>query len=109
VLAAIGIYAVVAYTVSRRTREIGVRLALGATPSALVAAILNDTLKIVASGALVGWALALLINLHLVRGPLYLSVFGGVPLLLMLVAAIACWVPARRAANVDPVLALRHE
>jgi len=109
VLAAIGIYAVVAYTVSRRTREMGVRLALGATPAGLVRAILADTLRIVASGATVGWALAFGINLHLVRGPLYLSVFGGVPLLLMLVAAFACWLPARRAATVDPMLALRHE
>jgi putative ABC transport system permease protein len=109
VLAAIGIYAVVAYTVSRRTREMGVRLALGATPSGLVAAILADTLKIVAGGAMVGWAFAFIINLHLVREPAYLSVFGGIPLLLMLVAALACWLPARRAATVDPMLALRHE
>ena len=109
VLAAIGIYAVVAYTVSRRTREMGVRLALGATPTGLVAAILADTLRVVASGAMVGWGLAFGINLHLVRGPLYPSVFVGVPLLLMLVAGFACWIPARRAAAVDPMLALRHE
>jgi predicted permease len=109
VLAAIGIYAVVAYTVSQRTKEIGVRLALGATPAGLVAAILGDTFRVVAAGALVGWAIAFVIDLHLVRAPIYLSVFGGVPLLLMIVAGVACWVPARRAANVDPMLALRHE
>ena len=108
-LAAIGIYAVVAYTVSQRTKEIGVRLALGATADGLVRRMLAETLRVVGAGAAVGWALALLINLHLVRGPLYLSVFVGVPALLMSVAAIACWVPARRAATVDPMVALRQE
>ena len=108
-LAAIGIYAVVAYSVSQRTKEIGVRIALGATPNGLVRRILAETLRVVATGAMVGWAIAIFINLHLVRGPIYLSVFGGVPALLLLVAAIACWVPARRAATVDPMVALRQE
>src|SRR5262245_46079478 len=108
-LAAIGIYAVVAYTVSQRTKEMGVRLALGATVNGLVGSILADTLRVVSAGAMAGWAIALIINLHLVRGPIYVSVFVGVPLLLMLVAALACWVPARRAATVDPMIALRQE
>jgi macrolide transport system ATP-binding/permease protein len=108
-LAAIGIYAVVAYTVSQRTKEIGVRLALGATANGVVRRILAETLRIVATGALIGWALFLAVELHLVRGPIYLSVFIGVPLLLMVVAALACWVPARRAATVDPMVALRQE
>jgi len=108
-LAAIGIYAVVAYTVSQRTTEIGVRLALGATASRVVAQIVGDSLRVVSAGAIVGWALAVVVNLHLVRGPIYLSVFGGVPLLLLLVATFACWLPARRATTVDPLVALRHE
>src|SRR5262245_17192233 len=108
-LAAIGIYAVVAYTVSQRTKEIGVRLALGATANGLVRRILAETLRVVGAGALAGWGIAVLIKLHLVRGPFYLSVFVGVPLLLMLVASFACWVPARRAAAVDPMVALREE
>jgi predicted permease len=108
-LAAIGIYAVVAYAVSQRTTEIGVRLALGATARRVVSQIVGESLRIVAVGAMVGWALAVMINLHLVRGPIYLSVFGGVPLLLMGVAAIACWLPARRASSVDPIVALRQE
>jgi hypothetical protein len=108
-LAAIGIYAVVAYSVSQRTTEIGVRLALGASAERVVTQILRETLRVVIAGATVGWAIALVIDLHLVRGPIYLSVFVGVPALLLLVAAIACWVPARRAATVDPMVALRQE
>jgi predicted permease len=109
VLAAIGIYAVVAYSVSQRTTEIGVRLALGATARRVVSQIVGDSLRVVAAGAMVGWALAVAVNLHLVRGPIYLSVFGGVPLLLLTVAAVACWLPARRATEVDPIVALRQE
>jgi predicted permease len=108
-LAAIGIYAVVAYSVSQRTTEIGVRLALGATARRVVSQIVGESLRIVSVGAMVGWALAVMINLHLVRGPLYLSVFGGVPLLLVCVATLACWLPARRATRVDPIVALRQE
>ena len=108
-LAAVGIYAVVAYTVSQRTTEIGLRLALGATARRVVAQIVGDCLRVVSAGAIVGWAVVVFINLHLVRGPIYLSVFGGVPLLLLLVAAFACWLPARRATTVDPLVALRHE
>jgi predicted permease len=108
-LAAIGIYAVVAYAVSQRTTEIGVRLALGATAGRVVSQIVGESLRIVAVGAMAGWALAVMINLHLVRGPIYLSVFGGVPLLLLAVAAFACWLPARRASSVDPIVALRQE
>ncbi len=108
-LAAIGIYAVVAFAVSQRTTEIGVRLALGATRGVVVRHIVSDSLRGVAAGAVVGWALAFVIDLHLLRGQMYLSVFAGVPAILMLVAAVACWVPARRAAAVDPLVALRHE
>jgi ABC-type antimicrobial peptide transport system permease subunit len=108
-LAAIGIYAVVAYSVSQRTKEIGVRLALGATAQRVVSQIVSESLRVVAAGALVGWAIAIMIALHLVRGPIYLSVFAGVPALLLLVAAAACWLPAQRATQVDPVVALRQE
>ena len=108
-LAAIGIYAVVAYSVSQRTKEIGVRLALGATAQRVVSQIVSENLRVVAAGALVGWAIAVMIALHLVRGPIYLSVFARVPALLLLVAAAACWLPAQRATQVDPVVALRQE
>jgi ABC-type lipoprotein release transport system permease subunit len=108
-LASMGIYAVVAYSVSRRTAEIGVRLALGATSRRVLTHIVGESLRIVASGAVVAWVFAVLIKMHLVRGPMYLSVFVGVPALLLLVAAGACWLPAWRATRIDPVAALRQE
>ena len=109
VLAAIGIYAVVDFTVSRRTTEIGVRLALGATAQRVMRQIVVESLFVVATGAMAGWAIAFLVDLHLLRGVMYLSIFAGVPVILMTVATIACWVPARRAALVDPLAALRAE
>jgi ABC-type antimicrobial peptide transport system permease subunit len=108
-LAAIGIYAVVAYAVARRTTEIGVRVALGATRTGVVAQIVRETLRVVVAGALAGWLIALVIDLHLVRGSIDLPVFLGVPVILLLVATIACWLPAQRATRIDPIVALRHE
>jgi predicted permease len=109
VLAAIGIYAVVAYAVSQRTVEIGVRLALGATAHRVVSQIVGESLRIVAAGALVAWAIALFIDLHFVRGPVDVAVFAGVPAVLLLVATFACWLPARRATRVDVMTALRTD
>jgi predicted permease len=110
VLAAIGIYAVVAYTVSHRTAEIGVRIALGATGARVVRQIVRETLEVVGIGATIGWALAFIVAIHLMRGaPINLTILLGVPAVLMLVAAGASWLPARRAARVDPVVALRAE
>ena len=108
-LAAIGIYAVVAYSVSLRTTEIGVRLALGATARRVVAQFVRETLGVIGLGALVGWAVALVIAMDFVHGSIDVTVFAGVPAILLLVAAIACWVPARRAASVAPIAALRQE
>ncbi len=110
VLAAIGIYAVVAYSVAHRTTEIGVRLALGATPRRVVWQVVRESLTVIAAGAAVGWAAVYMVNIHINRGaPFDRGSFVGVPLLLLAVAAIACWIPARRAATVDPVIALRQE
>ena len=107
-LAAIGIYAVVAYTVSHRTAEIGVRIALGATTGKVVRQIVRETLRVVGVGALIGLTLAFLVAIHAMRGaPINLVIFLGVPAILMIVAAGASWVPARRASRVDPVVALR--
>ena len=109
-LAAIGIYAVVAYTVSHRTNEIGVRIALGATTGRVVRQIIRETLRVVGIGATVGWAMAFIVAIHVMRGaPINLVIFVGVPMVLMVVAAGASWLPARRASKVDPVVALRAE
>ena len=108
VLAAIGIYAVVAYTVSHRTAEIGVRIALGATAGNVVRQILRETLRVVGIGAMIGLLMAFLVAIHAMRGaPINLTIFLGVPAVLMLVATGASWIPARRASRVDPVVALR--
>jgi len=109
-LAAVGIYAVVSYAVARRTREIGVRLAFGATSSRVVLQIIRENLGAIAQGIAVGWLLALLISLHAFPNSSFNSgVFLGVPALLLAVATLACWLPARRASQIDPMAALRHE
>jgi predicted permease len=109
VLAAIGIYAVVGYTVSLRTTEIGVRVALGASARRVVGQFVGESLVVIGVGGLVGWTIAAAIAILGSSTARDLPVFIGVPLLLLLVASIASWLPARRAALVDPVVALRHE
>jgi predicted permease len=110
VLAAIGIYAVVAYSVAQRTTEIGVRLALGGGAARIVRGIVGETMRVVGIGAFAGWAIAMVVALHLARrGSLGAPVVVGVPAMLLAVAAGACWLPARRAARIDPVAALRDE
>jgi putative ABC transport system permease protein len=107
-LAAIGIYAVVAYNVSQRTAEIGVRMALGATGATVVSQIIRENLLVVLGGAAVGWALVAYVYTRFLRGDLDLMAFVVVPTMLIAVAAAACWIPARRASRVDPVVALRE-
>jgi predicted permease len=108
VLAAVGIYAVVSYTVSQRTTEIGVRLALGATPRGVVAQFVGESLVVIGVGALAGWAIALSAVI-VYGGAIDVLTFAGVPALLMAVATAACWLSARRAARCDPMAALRHQ
>jgi predicted permease len=108
-LAAIGIYAVVAYTVAHRTTEIGVRLALGATARRVVAEIVSQSFRVIVIGAAAGWIVVLGLDRHIIPGrPIDLVAFVGVPVILLLVATLACWLPARRATRVDPVVALRQ-
>ncbi len=107
VLAAIGVYAVVAYTVSLRTSEIGVRSALGATSRRLIAEIVGENVGTVLVGALIGWLAAFVVALDFAPRMIAPSIFAGVPALLLVVAAFAAWIPARRAARVDPMTALR--
>jgi ABC-type antimicrobial peptide transport system permease subunit len=108
-LAAIGIYAVVAYAVSLRTTEIGVRLALGATTGRVVAQFVGEHLLVVGVGALAGWVAAFAAVVAVLAIPFDAAVFAGVPAVLLTVAAAAAWWPARRVSRVDPMLALRAE
>ncbi len=113
-LAALGIYGVLAYSVSRRTREIGVRMALGARIADVLSLVMRQGLALVAFGLALGLAGALVLT-RLLRGFLYeISAldpltFACAVFLLAAVSLLACWLPARRAARVDPMVALRHE
>jgi predicted permease len=109
-LVSIGIYAVVAYSVARRTAEIGVRMAVGATPRGVVWHIVREALIPIGIGALAGWVLAIGIDRHLFRvGFDNWPVLIGVPVVLLGVALLSSWLPARRATRVDPLVALRQE
>lgn len=113
-LAVIGLYAVNAYTVARRTREIGIRMALGADASTTMGMILREGLKVTAVGVGVGLVLAIAVSQAL-TGFLYdlraidPLVLGTAPVVLGLVSLAACYLPARRAARVDPTIALRYQ
>ena len=114
VLAMLGIYGVVSYTVHQRSREIGVRMALGATETDVQHMILAQGMRLVAIGLAIGIAIALLSSelvskLLLVVSPRDAVTFILVPAVLALVAILACWLPAHRAARIDPSVALRSE
>jgi hypothetical protein len=109
-LAAIGIYAVVSYAVSKRTKEIGLRLAFGATSGGVVLQIIRENLGVISAGAAIGWVVALAISVRAgAKSGVNLPVFIAVPALLLGLATLACWIPARRASRIDPMAALRHE
>ena len=116
-MAAIGIFGLLSHIVARRTHEIGIRLALGSKPSQIMRLVLHGGMTIVA----IGTAAGLLASLALPKlvaasfqsqdfGTLHRTlVFAGGPIVLLLVAAVACYIPARRAMRVDPMVALRYE
>ncbi len=114
VLAAIGIYGVMAYGVTQRFHEIGVRMALGAEPSDVLKMVVTDGMKLAVAGLLIGIVGAALLSRYL-ESQLYgikttdPFTYAGVALGLAAVAAAACYFPARRATKVDPISALRHD
>jgi putative ABC transport system permease protein len=114
VLAAVGIYGVMAFVVGQRTREMGIRVALGAHPREVVTLVLREALVLAAAGVGAGAAAALIISRYL-SGMLFEvratdpGTYAGIAVLLTVTAAVAAWRPARRAAAVDPILALRAD
>jgi macrolide transport system ATP-binding/permease protein len=116
-LAAIGLYGVIAYAVNQRTQEMGIRLALGASPGSLLGMIVGQGMKLTGIGLAIGLVLALgafgsigaMRSLLPGISPLDPMTFIGVPVVLALIALVAAWIPARRAGRIDPLVALRVE
>jgi putative ABC transport system permease protein len=113
-IAGIGMFALLAFQVARRTNELGVRLALGATRSSMVILVFRDVLWMLVPGIAIGAAVAFSLT-RLVRGILFgltstdPRVFAMAAAVLTVAAAVAAWLPAQRAARIDPVVALRHQ
>ncbi|MGH9791980.1 MAG: FtsX-like permease family protein, partial [Candidatus Acidiferrales bacterium] len=114
VLAIVGVYGVVSYTASRRTHEIGVRLALGAQRGHILKLVVGQGLLLVSIGVVLGLALSFALSRFM--GNLLFGIsahdpvtFAAVALLLASIGLIACWIPAQRATRVDPMIALRYE
>jgi ABC-type antimicrobial peptide transport system permease subunit len=113
-LASAGVYSVIAYSVTQRTREIGIRMALGSQNSGVLRLLLREGMRLVGAGLAIGLLASIggsrllakfLYGLNALDG----LAFVGVSVLLAAVALLACWIPARRAIRVDPMVALRYE
>ena len=113
-LGAVGIYGVISYSVAQRSREIGIRMALGARRQEVLLLVVGQGAKLALAGVAIGIAGGLMLT-RLMSGLLYgvqatdPLTYGAVAILLMLVALAACFLPARRAMRVDPMVALRYE
>ena len=113
-LASVGLYGVMSFVITRRTREIGIRMALGAQPRDVLRLMLNQGLRLITVGVVIGLAGGALISRLLAvvlvdLSPLDPVAFGSVSVFLVAVGLISCWIPARRATKVDPLVALRYE
>ena len=113
-LSAVGLYSVMAYVVSQRTREVGIRMALGANRTDVLKMITRQGMRLAAVGLVLGFLLALalaqvLSSLLIGISGYDVTTFVVVPTLLAAVALVACYLPARRATKVDPLIALRYE
>ena len=114
ILAAVGVYGVLSYSVNQQTHEIGIRMALGAQRGSVLTMVVGQGLKLAAAGLAVGfigaWAAMRVLSSLLFDVSTHDPVtFGGVSLVLLTVAVLACFIPARRATRVDPIIALRYE
>jgi len=113
-LACIGLYGIVSYTVAARTREIGIRMALGALPGSVYRMVIGQGMRLALTGIMLGLSSALFVSRALTSLLFGISgadslVYAGVSLLMVSVALAACYLPARRAARVDPMIALHYE
>src|SRR6266699_7290984 len=114
ILAVVGMYGVIAQSVGQRTREIGIRFALGASRRSILAVVLHEGLSLTTVGLLIGVGASVGLTRYLQRllfevEPLDPIVFAAVSILMLLVAAAACAAPAARAARVDPAVILKEE
>jgi putative ABC transport system permease protein len=113
-LAAVGIYGVISYSASQRTREIGIRMALGAKPGDIFKAVIAQGMLLVVIGIAIGCAVAIWLT-NLIRGLLFgitptdITAFAITAAVLLAVALVASWLPAQRAMKIDPLLAIRNE
>src|SRR4030095_4413784 len=109
-----GVYALISYTVTQRTQEIGIRMALGATRQNVARLVLREGLVLAVIGAVIGLGIAfglsrLIVSLLFDVKPTDLLTFGGSTVVLFICALLASYLPARRATKVDPLVALRYE